>query len=99
MFRLVPWKKGRRVRMKLDKALIKEWIEDVEYTDWKDTDEIRTYCRLTLKNGYRLIGTSVCFDPSDYDNELGKFYAFEDAMRYLRVIHGFVEHELLSKEQ
>lgn len=85
--------------MKRENELISKWVEDIEYLDWQDTDEVKTHCRLTLKDGYQVIGTSVCFDPIDYDNELGKFYAFEDALRYLRVIHGFMEHHVLTKER
>jgi hypothetical protein len=82
-------------------TLVKEYVEDIEYGhEVKHPDEIHTHCRLTLKNGYELIGTSVCYDPVGYDPELGKFYAFEDCLRSLSVIHGYMkqEQELLNRE-
>lgn len=84
--------------MKPDNELIKEWIEDIEYRSWNESDQVITQCRLSLNNGFSLIGHSVCLDPVGYDSELGKFYSFEDALRYLRVINDFMEHEVLSKE-
>ena len=82
-----------------DNELIKKYVESVEYSDSHDIEAVYTYCRLTLTNKYELIGTSVCFNPVDYEDELGKYYAFSDALRSLYVIHDFLEQERRNKEQ
>lgn len=40
-----------------------------------------TACQVVMSNGFTLaLGTSACVDPSNYDYELGKVYAKEDAL-------------------
>lgn len=36
---------------------------------------------LTLSNGFEVLGTSACVDASNYDHEIGKKYAREDAVK------------------
>jgi hypothetical protein len=38
---------------------------------------------LTLKNGFEVIGSSACVNPEDYDFEIGKKYAREQAITKL----------------
>lgn len=85
---------------KRDKELMKTLVDRIHYRDWQEnTDEIRTECKLTLINDFEIIGVSVCFDPADFDNELGKFYSMEDAMRQLRLIDDFMTHAQKQYEQ
>lgn len=52
-----------------------------------------TVCLLTLDNGYEVVGTSAVVDPSNFDYEIGKKYALEDAYRKLGQIEGFIMTE------
>ncbi len=42
--------------------------------------EKTTCVLLKLRNGFEVVGTSACVDPSAYDHELGKKYARERAL-------------------
>jgi hypothetical protein len=89
-------------QMSVQEELMKKHVEDISYRDWGDEVDIRTYCRLTLKNGFEITGTSVCFDPADYDNELGKYYALHDAVNRLWLIDDYMEYmqsKQLQQEQ
>ncbi|QHJ79491.1 MAG: hypothetical protein [Caudoviricetes sp.] len=41
-----------------------------------------TVCQIVLQNGFQLvIGMSACVDPSNFDEKLGRQYAYEDALK------------------
>ncbi len=39
-----------------------------------------TYCVLTLKNGFEIVGTSACVDAANYSLEIGREYAKKKAV-------------------
>lgn len=78
--------------MKRDNELLKEYVNKIAYRNWHESDTVTTECLLELKNGFEIIGFAQCFDPEDFDNELGKFFAMQDAVRYLRLIDDFIVH-------
>jgi hypothetical protein len=41
--------------------------------------EKTTVCCLKLRNGFEVIGMSACVDVANFDSELGKQIAFEEA--------------------
>ena len=49
-----------------------------------------TICTLMLENGYSIHGYSACVDPADFDINLGRFYAFEDARRQIWPLEGYL---------
>lgn len=62
---------------KITQEQVNEAIASEEYmTIGKKT----TVCLITLKNGFEVVGTSACVDPTNYDIEVGKPYAKEKAM-------------------
>lgn len=44
-------------------------------------DTTTTICALTLTNGFTLVGKSACVNPEMFNEELGRKYAAEDAVR------------------
>lgn len=54
-----------------------------------------TICLITLDNGYEMVGTSACVDPSKFDYEIGKEWAYKDALNKLGDIEGFLLTEHL----
>ena len=38
-----------------------------------------TICVLVLRNGFTVIGTSACASPENFDTEIGRKLAYEDA--------------------
>ena len=56
-----------------------------------------TVCAMRLKNGFVLIGKSASADPENFDQELGRKFARDDALRQLWPILGYVKKDELSK--
>ena len=48
-----------------------------------------TICCLTLENGFEVIGESACVDPANFNEELGKKYAYERAFNKLWELEGY----------
>lgn len=56
-----------------------------------------TICVLTMKNGFEVVGESACVDPANFDYELGKKYAYENAFNKLWQLEGYVLQSNLKK--
>ncbi len=57
-----------------------------------------TICVLILKNGYSLVGKSAPADPLNFDPEAGQRFAYEDALRQLWPLEGYVLRERLAAQ-
>lgn len=64
---------------------IKAAITDVEFLTSGQT----TIALVTIDNGFRVIGTSTPADPRNFDAEIGKTYAYENAFKQLWPLMGF----------
>lgn len=52
---------------------------------------VKTTCVvLRLKNGFEVVGTSACVDPSGYDHETGKAYARKRAIEKVWELEGYL---------
>lgn len=61
---------------------------------WKDADadgplSLLSICILVLKNGYTILGTSACASPENFNAELGRKFAREDAIRQVWPLAGY----------
>lgn len=57
-----------------------------------------TICILLLVNGFTLVGKSAPADPSNFDQEAGEKFAYEDALRQLWPLEGYLLRERLHQE-
>ena len=48
-----------------------------------------TLCVLVLKNGFTIVGKSACASPANFDMELGRKIAREDARRQIWALEGY----------
>lgn len=55
-----------------------------------------TLCRLTLRNGYTVVGRSACVDTANFQQDIGERIAREDAYRQVWVLLGYALQEELS---
>lgn len=53
-------------------------------------------CLLVMKNGFVVIGKSAPASPENFNAELGKQYAYEDAVRELWPMMGFALRDRLA---
>lgn len=58
---------------------IEDSISKEQYHVFEGTT--KTVCCLTLRNGFHVIGTSACIHPVDFNAELGRKYAREEAFK------------------
>lgn len=62
-----------------------------------DTLKLLTICILVTKNGFSVVGKSAPADPKNFDEELGRKFAKEDAMRQLWPLMGFELRERMMR--
>lgn len=52
-----------------------------------------TLCFITMENGFTVIGHSACADPSNFDADLGRKIAYENAFDQLWPLEGYLLKE------
>lgn len=62
---------------KVTKDALLARIAREEYSVWPSTTV--TLCMLTLDNGWHVLGESSCLNPEEFDAELGRKIAFDNA--------------------
>jgi hypothetical protein len=63
--------------------------EIVAETYHRFPDTTITVCLLSLKNGYHIIGYSACVHPENFDADIGRSLARNDAREQLWPLLGF----------
>ena len=58
--------------------------------------EVMTICTLVMRNGFIVIGKSAPADPANFNPELGRKFAREDAIRQLWPLEGYALREKLA---
>lgn len=61
-----------------------------------DPLKLLSICILVLKNGFTVIGKSAPASPENFNAELGRKLAYEDALRQLWPLMGFALREKLA---
>jgi len=51
--------------------------------------DLLTLCVLVLQNGYTIVGKSACASPENFNAEVGKRIAREDAVRQIWALEGY----------
>ena len=57
-----------------------------------------TFCILTLENGFTVTGESACASPENFDAEIGKKIAYENAREKIWLLEGYLLKENLHKQ-
>lgn len=73
---------------------IKDRIRDVAYIGHGQL----TICIITMKNGFMVNGVSAPASPSNFDLEVGRRYAYDNAFKQLWPLEGYLLRDKLSKE-
>lgn len=61
--------------------------------------DILTICIVVMRNGFTVIGKSAPASPENFNRDLGRKFAYEDAVRQLWPLMGFALRDRLHKEQ
>lgn len=79
-----------------------EVVENNIATEWYTTvpGGTMTICVLTTISGFQIIGESACVNPADFNAELGKQYAKEEAVDKLCGFMGYhLKEENICKQK
>lgn len=71
---------------KVTKEFLESEIVDVTYTRLAGT---LTHCAITVKSGFIFTGESSCVDAANFDEEIGKQIAYENAFEKMWMPYGF----------
>ena len=52
--------------------------------------ETLTFCVLILKNGFTVTGESACASPDNFDAEIGKKIAYQNAREKIWMLEGYL---------
>jgi len=58
-----------------------------------------TVCCLTLRNGYNTVGESACVSPENFDAEIGRKVAYENAKQKIWALEGYLLRDFLHSNQ
>lgn len=57
-----------------------------------------TFCVLVLKNGFTVTGESACASPENFDPEIGRKIARENAVNKIWMLEGYLLKQKLSEQ-
>ncbi len=80
---------------RLTPALIDATIADEQYHVFDRT--CLTVCCLTLQNGFTVTGESACASPENFDAELGRKIARDNARGKIWALEGYLLRQRLSE--
>jgi len=60
------------------------------HTEYNHLAGTLTHCSITLPCGFQVTGESACVDPANFDKELGRKYAREQAVEKLWPLEGYL---------
>jgi len=74
---------------------VSEAIKSVDFFNNGKT----TVAIVELKNGFNIVGQASCVDKSNFNEDLGKKYAMEDAVKKVYELEAYLLQEKLYKLQ
>ena len=60
--------------------------------------DLLTFCVIILKNGFTVTGESACASPENFDAEIGKKIAYENARNKIWMLEGYLLKQKLSEQ-
>lgn len=66
--------------------------------DALDSAKLLTFCVLTLKNGFTVTGESACASPENFDQEIVRKIARENAVNKIWMLEGYLLKQKLSEQ-
>lgn len=83
---------------RLTPELIDAQIKYVEY--WRVPNTTTTVCAMVLQNNFTIIGQSAAASMANFDEEIGKQIAYQDAREQIWKLEGYVlKNKLMESVQ
>lgn len=80
---------------KLTTEYLNSLVDNVEYVH----QGLLTICTITLKNGFQLVGTSACVSKDNYNVQIGRNIAYENAFAKLWELEGYALKQRIYESQ
>lgn len=64
---------------------------------WQPEGTTLTVCVITLKNGTHVVGESACISPENFDAEIGKKIAYQNAREKIWALEGYLLKQSLHE--
>lgn len=77
--------------------IVRIWHDDADYGTEKVPLDLLTFCVLVLQNGYTVVGHSACASPENFDAEIGRRIARENAVQQIWPLMGYALKERLER--
>jgi hypothetical protein len=91
---------GARYHFTADKAVAKTstgtYAGDFEVPIAIEALQLLSICILVMRNGFTVIGKSAPASPENFNADLGKKFAYEDAIRQMWPLMGFALRDKLA---
>lgn len=68
------------------------------YQEVHPSESLLTFCVLVLKNGFTVTGESACASPENFDPEIGRKIARENAVNKIWILEGYLLKQKLSEQ-
>jgi hypothetical protein len=81
-----------------DAVMFREFTDNEPQPDPHPDTECLTICLLTMRNGFTVIGKAAPADKENFDPELGRQFAYEDAIHQLWPLEGYLLREDLIRQ-
>ncbi|MEG6305279.1 Gp49 family protein [Enterobacter ludwigii] len=75
-------------------ALLKAGLD---YSEVPASLKLLTFCVLVLRNGFTVTGESACASPENFDPEIGRKIARENAVNKIWMLEGYLLKQKLSE--
>jgi len=76
-------------------ALLKAGLD---YSEVPASLKLLTFCVLVLRNGFTVTGESSCASPENFDPEIGRKIARENAVNKIWMLEGYLLKQKLSEK-
>ena len=72
--------------------------ETVDTATYPEALNLLTFCVITLKNGFTVTGESACASPENFNAEIGKKIAYDNAREKIWLLEGYLLKEKLNHQ-
>lgn len=68
------------------------------YQESHPAESLLTFCIMVLKNGFTVTGESACASPENFDAEIGRKIARDNAVNKIWMLEGYLLKQKLSEQ-
>ncbi|MGP2822154.1 Gp49 family protein [Serratia ureilytica] len=80
-----------------DKSAADNFHDDPDPLATPDALHLLTFCVLVLRNGFTVTGESACASPENFDAEIGRKIARQNAVNKIWLLEGYLLKQRLSE--